>query len=94
MKWTYPIVSFFVVFIIGFGLVNLIKEDLELAPWAKDGAEEGRLFAHTKNVTRLVNAGAADLHAYLKTSIPFKEATTADFVPSEDNWRDCKLNSV
>lgn len=86
MKWTYPIVAFFTVLVIGFGLVNLIKEDLEVAPWAEMGAEEGRLYAHTKNVTRLVSADAADLHAYLKTAIPYPEATTADTAPNEENW--------
>ncbi|MDX5482981.1 MAG: DUF4396 domain-containing protein [Hymenobacteraceae bacterium] len=88
MKWTYPIVAFFTVLVIGFGLVNLIKEDLEVAPWAEMGAEEGRLYAHTKNVTRLVSAGAADLHAYLKTAIPYPEAATTDMAPKENNWEE------
>ena len=43
MKWTYPIVAFIVVFVLGFGLTNLIKEDLEVSPWSESGAEEGRL---------------------------------------------------
>lgn len=88
MKWTYPIVAFFIVLVIGFGLVNLIKEDLEVAPWAGKTAEEGRLFAHTKNTTRLVSAGPADLHKYLKTAIPYPEASTASMAPSEENWED------
>jgi len=87
MKWSYPILAFAVLFIIGFGLVNLIKEDLELAPWAESSAEEGRLMAHTKNVTRLVNAGAADLHAYIQTAVPYADAKTASMAPSEKNWQ-------
>lgn len=94
MKWTYPIVAFAVVTVIGFGLVNLIKESLELAPWADKGAEQGRLIAHTKNVTRLVAADAADLHAYIKTSIPYKEAATAAEPPDESNWEDFFLQSL
>ncbi|GHA25428.1 hypothetical protein GCM10007103_03330 [Salinimicrobium marinum] len=88
MKWTYPIVAFVIFFVLGFGLVNIIKEDLEVAPWAGSTAEEGRILAHTKNVTRLVNAGPADLHAYLKTAIPYEEAQTIDMPPSKDNWQD------
>ena len=88
MKWTYPLVAFVIVTIIGFGLVNLIKEDLEVAPWTEKGAEEGRLIAHTKNATRLVSAGPADLHSYLKTAVPYPQTATASFAPEEDNWED------
>lgn len=94
MKWTYPIVAFIVVFVLGFGLTNLIKEELEVSPWSESGAEEGRLMAHTKNVTRLVNAGAADLHAYLQTSIPYEEAKTAEMSPSEKNWQEFFIQSL
>lgn len=94
MKWTYPIVAFTIFFVLGFGLVNLIKEDLEVAPWAGSTATEGRLISHTKNVTRLVNAGPADLHAYLKTAIPYEEAQTTNMAPSEENWQDFFLTSL
>ncbi|MGI0106357.1 DUF4396 domain-containing protein [Salinimicrobium tongyeongense] len=94
MKWTYPIVAFIVFFVLGFGLVNLLKEDLEVAPWAGSTAEEGRLISHTKNVTRLVNAGPADLHSYLKTAIPYEEAQTTNMAPSEENWQEFFLNSL
>ncbi|MGK7391518.1 MAG: DUF4396 domain-containing protein [Candidatus Cyclobacteriaceae bacterium M2_1C_046] len=86
MKWTYPFVAFAVVFIIGFGLVNVIKEDIAVAPLAGKTAEEGRLIANTKNVTRHVNAGAADLHHYLQTAIPYPEAKTIKEAPTEKDW--------
>lgn len=94
MKWTYPILAFIIFFILGFGLVNVIKEDLQVAPLAESGAEEGRLMAHTKNVTRLVSASPGDLHAYLKTSIPYEEAQTAEKAPSEKNWQQFFLSSL
>lgn len=94
MKWTYPIVAFIVLFVIGFGLTNLIKEELEVSPWSESGAEEGRLMAHTKNVTRLVNTGAADLHAYLQTAIPYEEVKPVDMPPSADNWQDFFTRSL
>lgn len=94
MNWSYPILAFFIVFIIGFGLVNVLKEDVMVAPWAAKGAEEGRLFAHTKNVTRLTNAGPADLHAHIKEAIPYKETQTAEEAPSEDNWMEFVTKSI
>lgn len=86
MKWTYPLVAFTVVTVIGFGLMVVLKENIELAPWAKKGAEEGRLIAHTKNTSRLVAADAADLHKYLKTAIPYPQASTTSEAPDTDNW--------
>lgn len=94
MKWTYPVLAFLVVFVIGFGLVNTIKEALEVAPLAEQGAEEGRLVANTKNVTRLVAKDAADLQAYLKTAIPFTEATTDTAEIKKDTWEDFFLRSL
>ena len=94
MKWTYPFVAFAAIFIIFFGLINLIKEDLELAPWAEKTAEEGRLIANTKNVTRLVNAGAADLHNHLQTTIPYPEARTTKKAPTKENWEEFFTNSL
>lgn len=94
MKWTYPILAFAVIFVISFGLVNVIKEAVELAPMAEKSAEQGRLIAHTKNATRLVNAGAADLHSYLQNSIPYEEARTDSMAPTEENWKDFFSNSA
>ncbi len=54
MKWPYFSLAAAVILILGFGLTNHIKEDLEVATWAKKGATEGRLTAHTKNVTRIL----------------------------------------
>lgn len=94
MKKSYPLLAFIIVFIIGFGLVNLIKEDLELAPWAEQTAEEGRLVANTKNVTRFVSKDAADLQAYLETAIPYTRAKT-DTVPlTKNNWEDFFIRSL
>lgn len=93
MKLSYPILTLFIAFIIGFGLINLIKESLEIAPQVKKGADEGRLFAHTKNATRLVYENAAALHDYLQTAIPYSEAKTAETAPSVDNWQDFFLQS-
>jgi hypothetical protein len=93
MKWTYPALAFSIIFVIGFGLVNVIKENLEIAPLAEKQAEEGRLIAHTKNVTRLVNEGAEDLHSYLQTSIPYAEARTAEIAPTKENWVDFFIQS-
>lgn len=87
-------VAFFVVIVIGFGLMVVVKEDLELAPWAKKGAEEGRLIAHTKNASRLVAADASDLHKYLQTAIPYPQATTAKEAPEEKNWQDFFTKSL
>ena len=93
MKLTYPILTLLIIFIIGFGLINLIKESLEIAPQVKEGAEKGRLLAHTKNVTRLVHENASALHEYLQTAIPYPEAKTAGTAPSADNWPDFFLQS-
>lgn len=92
MKKTYPILAFFVLFIIGFGLVNLLKEDLELAPWAEESAEEGRLIANTKNVTRLVSANAADLRSYLNKAVPYATEKNDTISLNENNWEDYFLS--
>ncbi len=94
MKTTYPILTFFIVFVIGFGLLNVVKEDLEVAPWSEKGAEEGRLIANTKNVTRIVGENAADIHKYLKNAIPYPEATTADKAPTEKSWEQFVLETI
>ncbi|MBU1823247.1 MAG: DUF4396 domain-containing protein [Bacteroidetes bacterium] len=94
MKWTYPVLTFLIIFIIGFGLLNLLKEDLEVAPWTEKGAMEGRMIAHTKNVTRLVAQNAADLHDYLKTAIPYTEAQVSPQAPTEQNWEDFVRKSL
>jgi hypothetical protein len=88
MKLQYPVLTLFIVFIIGFGLINLLKESLEVAPWVKKGAEDGRLVAHTKNSTRLTGENAEELHAWLQSAIPYEEARTADFAPDRENWQD------
>ncbi|ARS37999.1 DUF4396 domain-containing protein [Pontibacter actiniarum] len=94
MKWTYPVLTFLVVLILGLGLVNVLKEDLEVAPWTEKGAMEGRMIAHTKNVTRVVAQNATDLHEYLKTAIPYEEAKVADMAPSEKNWQEFVTQSI
>ncbi|SDM55299.1 protein of unknown function [Catalinimonas alkaloidigena] len=80
--------------VIGFGLVNTLRESIQVAPWAQQGAEEGRLMAHTKNVTRLVAVDASDLHAYLKTTIPYPQAATALQAPTEQTWETFAQNSI
>ncbi|WP_347160342.1 DUF4396 domain-containing protein [Pontibacter chitinilyticus] len=94
MKWTYPVLAGFIVLVLGFGLLNVLKEDLEVAPWAKNGAMEGRLTGHTKNVTRVEAANAKDLHHYLKTAIPYQEAQVAADAPTKENWEDFVRASI
>lgn len=94
MKVTYPILTFFIVFVIGFGLLNVIKEDLEVAPWTEKGAEEGRLIANTKNVTRIVGKNAEDIHQYLKHAIPYEQATTGTAPPHEQKWEQFVRESI
>jgi hypothetical protein len=93
MKLSFPILTFFIVFILSFGLINTIKESLEVAPFIKEGADEGRLFAHMKNATRLVHENAAELHNYLQTAVPYPEAKTTVTAPSADNWQQFFLQS-
>jgi hypothetical protein len=92
MKKTYPFLTFLLVVVLGFALVNLLKDGLELAPWAEKGAEEGRLVANTKNVTRLVAKDASDLYSYISDIIPY-ENTKVDITLSNSNWKDFFIKS-
>lgn len=85
MKWTYPVLAFLIVLVFGFGLMNVLKEDLKVAPWTNEGAMAGRMIGHTKNVTRLAATNAQELHDYLKTAIPYQEAQVAAIAPTEEH---------
>ena len=94
MKLTYPILTYFIVLVIGFGLINVLKEEFEVSPWAEKGAEEGRLIANTKNATRIVSKNAKDIHEYLQTAIPYTEAKVSVSAPDEKKWESFVQESV
>ena len=85
MRWPYFTLAGVVILILGFGLTNLIKEDLEVAPWTNT-ASEGRLMGHTKNVTRMLQPDPAALHEYLTEAINYRGVKLATQAPTQDNW--------
>nr|WKN38587.1 DUF4396 domain-containing protein [Tunicatimonas sp. TK19036] len=86
MKWPYFTLAGAVILILGFGLTNLVKEDLQVAPWTKKGAMEGRLTMHTKNVTRVLQPDAEALYQYIKKTINYEGITLAANPPTQDSW--------
>lgn len=92
MKWPYFLLAGVVILLLGFGLNNVIKEDVVVAPWAKT-ASEGRL-GHTKNVTRILQSDREALHRYLQIVIIYEGVGVAEQSPSESNWKHFLRESI
>lgn len=95
IRWTYPVLTLFILLVLSFGLLLTIKEGIEVAGLVKPhhDPEKGRLMMHMKNTTRM-SGGPNEILQKLQERIPYKEASTADFVPSESNWKDFVKQSI
>lgn len=85
MKWPFFTLAAIVILVLGFCITNLIKEDLQVAPWTDKGAMEGRLMTHIKNVTRMLHPSPGALHEYLQQAINYligNDENVLDMIPA------------
>lgn len=95
IRWSYPVLALFIFIVIGFGLVLTVMEGMETAGLMSPDhdPEKGRLAMHMKNST-FVKGNAAEIHNQLKEAIPYRQAQTANFAPSHQNWKEFVKSSI
>jgi hypothetical protein len=95
IRWSYPVLALFIFIVIGFGLILTAMEGVETAGMVSPdhNPEEGRLVSHMKNTTH-VSGTAAEIHKKMKEAIPYREAQTADFFPTAQNWKEFVKGSI